>query len=190
MRIKGFIVLVFTLSLGGLFVHRASAQSSDWSAGQEQEVDEGIYMTLKSSFDGWRIWKIETRSGIECRAIKSAVGRPHPVPVGAGAVFYRGTPFIQIMKGYRSPYRFSWETVHWGKVRVQYRKAGDRFWESMEKSEDDLSHLDGEKIEVHLTSWEYPELLVGFAEEKAVIDFSGMSNATRAIDECMGRAPI
>jgi len=179
-----------TLSCSIFMAHGASAQSSDWRMGQEREVDEGIYMTLMSSFDGWRIWKIETSSGLDCRAIKSAAGRPHPVPVGAGAVFYRGTPFIQIMKGYRAPYRFSWGTVHWGKVRVQYRKPGDRFWESMNENEDDLLHLDGEKIEIHLTSWEYPEILVGFAEEKAVIDFSGMSKAMKAMDQCMGRAPI
>src|SRR5262245_18557212 len=88
----------------------SSAQATNWPIGQEREVDEGVYFTLLSSSNGWRIWKLETRSGLDCRAVKSAVGRPHPVPAGAGAVFTHGTPFIQIMKGLGSAYQFSWET--------------------------------------------------------------------------------
>lgn len=178
-----FFSILWCLGMGSPI----QAQTSAWTFGQEREVDEGVYMTLLETFSGWRLWKIETRSGVECRAIKSAVGRPHPIPVGAGAVFYRGTPFLQIMPGYREPFRFSWETVHWGKVKVQFREQGEKFWESLEPNSNDLTHLDGKKIEIHLTSWEYPEILVGFAEEKAVIDLSGMSQAMSKIDECLGR---
>ena len=47
---------------------------TNWPIGVEREVDEGVYMRLLSVSDGWRIWRIETKDDVDCRAIKSAIG--------------------------------------------------------------------------------------------------------------------
>ncbi len=157
---------------------------TNWPIGVEREVDEGVYMKVIEVSQGWRIWRIETRNDVDCRAIKSAIGRSHPIPLGAGAVFGMGTPFLQIYKGYKTPHTFAWETRHWGKVKIQYRRPGEKFWTQAEPLVDDLTQFDGQKLEISLTSWEYPDILVGFAKETGVIDLSGMAAAIEAIDKC------
>jgi hypothetical protein len=155
-----------------------------WSIGMEREVAEGVYMKLVAVSDGWRIWRIETRNDVDCRAIKSAIGRPHPIPAGAGAVFMLGTPFLMIMKGHKSPYSFSWETTHWGDVEGQYRLAGEKFWSPLKERSDDLSQFDGKTLEISLTSYEYPAVNVGFAKETGKIDLMGMGAAIASVDQC------
>jgi hypothetical protein len=155
-----------------------------WSIGMEREVTEGVYMKLVSVSDGWRIWRIETRNDVDCRAIKSAIGRPHPIPAGAGAVFMLGTPFLMIMKGYQSPHSFSWNTTYWGDVEGQYRLVEEKFWSPLKERSDDLSQFDGKTLEISLTSYEYPAVNVGFAKETGRIDLKGMGTAIAAIDQC------
>ena len=157
---------------------------SNWPIGLEREVDEGVYMKVISVQDGWRIWRIETKNDVDCRAIKSSIGRSHPIPMGAGAVFGMGTPFLQILKGYNSPHSFNWETTHWGKVKIQYRRSGEKFWTHADATVDDLTQFDGQTLEVSLTSWEYPEILEGYSKETGVIDLRGMGRAIQAIDAC------
>jgi hypothetical protein len=183
MRITRCLVLMVA-STSAMTLPVSAAVYTQWSVGMEREVAEGVYMKLMSVSEGWRIWGIETKSEVDCRAIKSAVGRVHPIPAGAGAVFFRGTPFLMVYKGYQTPHTYSWNTTHWGDVDVQYRLPGEKFWSPMNKYEDDLSQFNGKKLEISLTSWEYPDINVGYAKETGVIDLAGMNAAVAAVDQC------
>jgi hypothetical protein len=177
-------LLAFIASISFVASSALPAVYTKWSIGMEREVAEGIYMKLIGISEGWRIWRIETRNDVDCRAVKSAIGRPHPIPAGAGAVFMLGTPFLMIMKGYQSPHSFSWNTTHWGDVEGQYRLVEEKFWSPLKERSDDLSQFDGKTLEISLTSYEYPAVNVGFAKETGRIDLKGMGAAIAAIDKC------
>jgi hypothetical protein len=162
----------------------SSAIYSRWSIGMEREVTEGVYMKLVSVSDGWRIWRIETQDEVDCRAIKSAIGRPHPIPAGAARVFMLGTPFLEIGNGFRYPHSFSWRTTNLGDVEGQLRIPGEKFWSPIEKYLYDLTPFDGKTLEISLTSWEYPSVHVGYSKETALIDLKGMGAAIDAVDQC------
>jgi hypothetical protein len=87
--------------LGAVLATTAGQTGAQWPVGVEREVDEGVYMRVAAAEQGWRIWRIETRDGIRCQAVKSARGRPHPVPVGVGSAFYGGTPYLMVSRSYR-----------------------------------------------------------------------------------------
>lgn len=154
-----------------------------WAVGTEREVDEGVYMKVVASEQGWRVWRIETRNGVDCRAYKSAQGRRHPVPVGVNSMMARsGTPFLEVYwVPALSRYFSEWHTVHYGGVRSKYRLPGARFWE--ETAPDPSTVAEG-SVEVVLTSWEYPEILVGHSEERATFDFTGIKWAMETVQAC------
>jgi hypothetical protein len=139
---------------------------------------------------GWRVWKIETREGVQCKAVKSAVGRPHPVPVGVSSMMTRGTPFVEVLwSDYDHRFSYSWRTEHYGKVRVKYRPVGERFWEERNNPDFNPDGLTAQRLEVQLTSWEYPAILEGYAEENAIFDFAGVEWAKTQVADCEGARP-
>lgn len=163
---------------------------AQWAIGSEREVDEGVYMQVVASDQGWRVWKIETRTGVQCKAVKSAVGRPHPVPVGVSSMMARGTPFLEVLwRDDEHGFSYSWGTEHYGKVRVKYRPVGARFWEERNNFDFDADDLAEQRLEVQLTSWEYPAILVGYAEEDAIFDLSGLEWAKGQVADCEGVRP-
>jgi hypothetical protein len=171
------------IALAGVAAAAATipAQAQSWTVGTEREVDEGYYFKLAYSAQGWRVWSIETRAGVDCRAIKSAKGRPHPEPLGVAATFFRGTPYIMLATNRGRPIRL---TLHglWG-TDEDWRRPGDRFWnESLSWS--DIAELDGEQIEVHTATWEYDTILVGLEDERGVIDLAGLDDAVAALRKC------
>jgi hypothetical protein len=178
---KYLVMLLGALSLG--VSHAASQTGEFWTVGKEREVGEGFYFRLVSQINGWRIWRIETKNGVDCRAIKSAVGRPHPVPLGVYAVFYRGTPFLTIFESSGRP-EFIWSTVHSGKVRTQYRLPGEKFWTDSPVGGGDLTLFDGKKLELSITSYEYPEIYVGFTKQTGIMDLVGLAAAIEALRQC------
>ncbi|WP_143276014.1 hypothetical protein [Brevundimonas diminuta] len=169
-------------------------QTSDWPLGREREVDEGLYMKVIDQNNGWRIWQSESQNGTICKAVKSARDRPHPIPVGVGTGLFRGTPFLEIhvqRHGFsgRPIYSYNWRTAHYGKVEIEYRLIGDRFYTKSNNGSFDGDSVDQSSYEITLTSFEYPAILRGRAEEKAVFDFEGLEWARTRTLECQDYRP-
>lgn len=102
----------------------------------------------------------------------------------------RGTPFLEVLWNDREHrFSYSWGTEHFGKVRVKYRPVGERFWEERNNFDFNADDLAEQRLEVQLTSWEYPEILVGYAEEDATFDMSGLDWAKGQVAECEGVQP-
>jgi hypothetical protein len=73
----------------------------------------------------------------------------------------------------------------------KYREIGARFWEerprTVRKDSYDwnkLFSLDGKDIEVHAVSHEYPEILVGRAEDSGVVNLTGITKARQLVEQC------
>lgn len=176
--------LAFGVILAAVAPVPALAQTS-WPVGMEREVDEGVYMKVLRVANGWRLWRIETKDSAECRAVKSARGRPDPIPVGVGAGFWRGTPSVLLYENYDRKIAFAWSGEHYGKVEVKTRLLGARFWDEQRGAwSPDLLPFDGKLLEVNVTSWEYPEILVGLADETAVMDLTGLAAMVDAVKAC------
>ncbi|HAC01590.1 MAG TPA: hypothetical protein DCF67_08995 [Brevundimonas sp.] len=158
------------------------AQPQAWAVGTEREVDEGVYMKIVAAEQGWRVWRIETRGGVDCRAYKSAEGRRHPVPVGVRSMMARtGTPFLEVF--WSEPlnkFYSEWHTVHY-RGSGKYRVLGARFWEDHGPDPESVTE---QVIEVVAESWEYPNALVGYAEERARFDLAGIHWAKDAVRSC------
>jgi hypothetical protein len=165
----------------------ALQSSQQWPVGREREVDEGTYMQVVASDQGWRIWRTEIAHGVYCRAVKSARGRPHPVPLGFQDRLFGGTPFLEIRwDGYTRHLQASWQAVYSGRVSVKVRGEGERFWLEQRNSLFPLGDLPLVPMEVVLESWEYPALLVGREEERAVFDPAGIEWAKAEVLRCAG----
>jgi hypothetical protein len=161
----------------------AYAQQSDWSVGVEREVGEGHYFKLFAQSHGWRVWRIETRDSVLCTAVKSAIGRPHPIPLGYGFAFFGGTPFLTVTP-IVDGYNFHWKTTRLHDVAAQYREGGQKFWYNFVYNDQNFIQLDGKIIEISVTSWEYPALNRGYAKETASFNVVGLNQAITALYDC------
>ncbi len=165
------------------------ASAADWTTGKAREVDQGYYFTLLSSEDGWRLWQIETKDGIRCVATKAAAGRTAPSPMGVADHFSGGTPFLVVSKGHKGfgPLgrigRFTLQGRHGNGQTVQFRGAGEKFWTKW-KVDQDISGLDGARLEVNVVSFRYPHSLVGSADETGIIDLTGLAAAIGKVEAC------
>lgn len=159
----------------------ASIPQLAWRVGMEREVDEGTYAKLVAEAQGWRLWRFETRHGHTCSLVKSAVGRPHPAPIGVGAALWKGSPYIRIQFGGMSESA----SLHgrFSETKREWRRPGDRFWQPF-TSQTPWDEFDGHRIEVHVESWEYEAILVGLEDERGVIDFRGLAPMLDAAREC------
>lgn len=146
-------------------------------------------MTLFSQSNGWSIWRTETQHGSSCKAVKPAEGLPHPIPVGVSDSLYRGTPFVSISHDFEASRRRGGEQslsvrLHgrWtsGHTR-EWRLPGERFWNER-LAQKDL--IEGQRIEVHVETWEYYSILVGLENERGVIDLTGLNEAIQNLIEC------
>jgi hypothetical protein len=154
---------------------------TSWVVGQEREIDPGLYAKLYAQENGWRVWRFQTRQGTFCRAAKSAIGRPHPVPLGVGNVLYGGTPYLVVSaieggtNGWEMEGRESDETQ-------EFRLPGEKFWTDVGNNA--MEDLDGKKIEVHVSGWEYPAIYVGHTDDRGVIDMTGAKWAVATARKC------
>lgn len=168
----------------GLFLALTMMTSTQtWTVGTEREVDEGVYMKVIAAQEGWRVWRIETRSGVQCRAYKSARGRRHPVPVGVNSMMDRiGTPFLEVYSdSASSAFRSEWHGAHYGGMRAKYRIPGARFWED---TPPDPETVVERPVDVSVDSYEYPAIFEGKAEERAILDLAGIRWAVEAVRTC------
>jgi hypothetical protein len=161
---------------------------SQWSVGQEREVDEGVYFKLVEVKNGWRLWRIETEKEIDCRAVKSVAGKRHPFPIGVMRAFYFGedvTPFITLLS-LDGNIRYSWKGRDPQNTQVQIRQPGEKFWVT---DDGHRTLSDGARLEVNVSSWEYPAISVGYHEAKGIIDLTGLDEMTAEISRCSRRKP-
>lgn len=161
----------------------ALPQEVSWPIGVEREVDTGVYMQVVSQQSGWRIWRIERRAGVSCQAVKSAKGRPHPIPVGVDSMMFRGTPFLTVSHPTKD-FSYRWQAAHYGNVRVQYRLPGARFWEEGAERVFPAEEIGEREIELAVRSWEYPAIYEGLVEESAVFDLAGLDWARTQVLAC------
>jgi hypothetical protein len=180
MRTKAFLLALFSFGFANL------AFAQQWQIGQEREVDEGHYFKLLKIESGWRLWQIETKEGISCKAIKSARGRPHPQPLGVGSAFFGGTPFLTISSNGRGQTWFMWQGQHLGTKGTKFREPTDRFWQDW-KYGTDLLPMDGKVIELNIVSYEYPEIFVGRSEQNVLFDLNGLSSIVTEVVDCVAK---
>lgn len=172
--------------LVGLLLASCGAASATvylkWNVGQEREVSAGNYAKLLYQQSGWRVWKFETKDGVRCKAAKSADGKALSYPLGVSDYLYQGTPRLEVylengaIKGSRL-----WGQHTGGKA--EFRGRGDRFWRDWE-GDTDLSSIEGQQLEVHTDSYEYPAIFEGRANEFGVINLVGLMAAVAASRGC------
>lgn len=152
-----------------------------WHIGEEREVDEGAYVRLVEELGGWRIWRVEFKTGVQCRASRGIAGSLGPVP-GPGALFISPEPyaFSMVSKNGRVSHFLE---GRWRGGRAEYRLKGQRFWTEFVFSTD-LTALDGEQVDVHVDSWRYPAIRVGHADQRGTVDFAGYKAALAAALKC------
>jgi len=157
------------------------AYAQSWPVGVEREVGAGTYMQVVEENNGWRLWRIEDRSGSTCRAIKSVRGQPHPIPVGSGVSWFRGTPFVSISRGFqnRAAVGIQGRYGYAGK----WRQPGDRYWND-ELAFADIEPLDGQLIEIYSETFEYPLIFVGHSVETGLLDLTGLSGIIDSLRRC------
>lgn len=176
--------MVRAAALISMLVLSSPIVAKSWPIGVEQEVDAGVYMTLFSAQQGWRVWLVDTKDSSKCSAIKSAVGRPHPEPVGINAIIFGGTPFLRVSRDDHGLASYSWSGRHYGKVTVKLREKGERYWSESGSLSPNLDRYDGKLVSLSVSSWEYPELWLGHDTETGEFNFVGLKEALRMVDVC------
>ena len=171
----------------------SAARNRPWRVGDERELTAGSYTTLFDEFEGWRIWRDEYRSGVSCAAVKPAQGVAHPKPMSTRA-FFDAAPAVHLLNGYASGGKphLEWRLIgEWYDPGTQeFRAVGDRFYTSkpslLAPADQwlDLLARDGQSIEVHVVSWQYPSIYQGRSEQTGTIDLSGMNRAITRLAEC------
>jgi hypothetical protein len=187
------LALVFPLLCAAAPGHKSS-----WTVGAEREVDNGIYAKLVAVEGGWRLWRFETARGYDCRAIKPAFGRPHPVPSGEGDTF-RGVPsWVMINKSIEGNVEWEFQGVYDSTTVVEWKLPGEKFYsyympersESFEKGTgqkqiNSFIPLDGKIIDVVIVSYEHPSpLYINRTELKARFDFTGVNHIVAQLEQC------
>lgn len=165
--------------------------SSAWVIGQEREVDQGTYITLQAEQDGWRIWRVDTKAGVECKAAKSSIGQAHAVPLGYKDALFGPAPRMEISAymtfavpyGPPSELRLAqdWFGTH-GYGQTQFRAVGERFFQSIAELKNNREGL--KVIEVNNVSYEYPAIYVGMSEVNAQFDLTGIDWAEAQVLSC------
>tara|TARA_B100001105_G_scaffold227851_1_gene198617 strand:- start:408 stop:947 length:540 start_codon:yes stop_codon:yes gene_type:complete len=174
--------VLFGIALAAFSASHLGAATSNWAIGQEREVDEGFYFKLLKVEAGWRLWRIETKDGVECRAVKSANGRPHPYPLGVSVNFFGGEPFIVLYKSDAlGGVQHFWKGVDLSNKSVQVRRLGEKFWHEDTRQS---VYSDGDKLEINIVSWEYPEIHVGYHETRGTFNFEGLDAMRKAVEDC------
>lgn len=180
MKIADALMLVALMAPG----FSTAGTQNQWIVGVEREVEPGTYYSLVQQNNGWRLWRMERKSGIECIAVKPAVGRHHPDPYTAYH-FRGGTPFILIVFSKRFGESSNIRGRHGaiGALRQEVRAPGERFWTKW-SPKISLDEITEDRLEVNVVSAEYPSILVGIDTERAIIDMKGLSAIRQAGGQC------
>ncbi len=182
-----------------LFGYVSPAHSQGWNLGVEREYTPGRYAKLLSVFEGWRLWRFESVSGVDCRAVKPAIGKPHPVPGGNTTMMEGAPPFVVMNYDHEGKLVWEFEGEFGDTGSIDWRRENERFYtrylpfqiSDMERRildgqfVDTLAHLDGETISVLIITWEYPSpLYINESKLTAKFNFLGLSEMIKALKEC------
>lgn len=175
------LYLLVLMVLGGGFSTPISA--AEWSIGEEREVDAGWYAKYFANIKGWRVWRFESRDGVFCKAAKAAEGLSPFKPLGVTDSLFGGTPGIQISAARKYPKQWAIVGRH-GSLGGEWRMIGEKFFTPWKSEGDELIQHDGERVEIHQETWEYPSIYMGLADERAIVDLAGLKTAISKLDEC------
>lgn len=171
-----------------------AAQTRAWAIGNEREIRAGTYLKLVAELSGWRIWRETYARGASCSAVKPAEGvrQPHPF---SSISFYGTFPAVLITDEaaglVTEPHR-QWQIIgRWSNAQTQeYRAVGERFYSSRPDALaapdawEPFFAFDGQRVEIHVVSHQYPAIHEGRSEQTAVIDLAGLANALAAVKAC------
>ncbi|HEX4736510.1 MAG TPA: hypothetical protein VH331_03005 [Allosphingosinicella sp.] len=157
----------------------AHSQSTDaWTVGKEAEVHPGVQAKLLAEQNGWRLWRIENQRGVVCDAVKPTTGQGALVPTSEYTMV-GSTPYLR----YRAGVGY-WLIGQWlGSDAVEWRLSGARFWTKMDDSTN-FEQFDGKTIEIHVSSWRYPNIMEGHADEQGTVDLTGIKAIAQAARDC------
>lgn len=147
------------------------------AVGEEQEFGSGVYGKLFHDESGWKVWKIETKSGFVCKAVRGSNGQ-NVKPLGFMYELFGGEPRLEISNAKKWYIRGDGDGGS-----VDYRDQNDRFFKSSNSDRIDI-FPDGTIINVKRKSWKRPEYQVGFILEIGTIDTSGLQKALTSLDRC------
>ena len=188
-----FIKSVSLLALVAVQPNIASARTGpDWKVNEEREISPSLYMKLVAELNGWRIWREEGASSKNCSAVKPANGVAQPQPYSS-TVFFHGFPALVISETtVMDKQRIDWRLLgtYLRPSIEEFRVQGERFFTRKPDLFADptewqkITDYDNKTIEVHVGSWKYPAISVGFSENTGMINLVGMSEAIEAVKTC------
>lgn len=165
----------------------AAPVSRAWAVGQEREVDPGVYARLVAQRLGWTLWRFETQHDFSCHLVRQVAGSPQPHPLGVGEVLYNGSAFLEVVyyaeAGASMHVSYQLNGRYGSGATREYRRLGARFFGEM-SFEGNLLPFDGQVIEVHVVSWEYPASHVGMSDETGLINLTGLREMDEAARAC------
>lgn len=191
------------LLLAGLLHLPAAAQNIDWQVGEEVETAPGVYQTLVARDGDWSVWKYQNSADWSCVAILRKEGGDHTWPTEKYGHMYGSTvsngsyPYLLIQPFLTRSYgdRASGNPMYAGgtysgKVTWELRPEGERFFQrlvpgtqSMQTAQA-MSAYAGQRIEVMVTSWEFPNLMVGQQIDKGTFHIVDMDKAIETLERC------
>ena len=173
------------------------AHAQEWTIGTEVEVDQGKYVTLYDSFDGWDVWKVEVKSGVTCHARKFESDK-RQLPYKS-IFFSAGTGLALDLTREGEVYWSIHHKTSTAYAGAEFRFSGDKFptdlekasyvnyGDALEKNRSQLAELNiraTENITVYSSDWEYRAARVGFEQLEASIALSGITNAESRLIAC------
>jgi len=175
----------------------SNAWANDWSVGKEVEVDPGRYVTLFDSFDGWDVWKIETKSSFSCHARKFESGK-RQLPY-KGIFFSAGAGLGLDLTRRGEVYWAIYHKTSSSYGKAEYRFDGDRFTTDLVKASyvnysdtlaknrvqlDQLKARSNESLTIFTSDWEHRAVKVGYEALEAKVSLSGISKAEERLVSC------
>lgn len=178
-----------------------------WKTGDEREIFPNTFFKKVKEIKGWEIWREETDIDVMCFATKSSNYQLHPKPIFDRS-FSVSVPTIVLSKNYQykqeyvdqygedSLAKYNWAILgyhsgdfkdnfdlEWDSNRYfeQYKVVGEKFWTDCWTC---FFKNSNKKIEVHILTYEYPEIKVNPKDQYGIIDLIGLNEALEEIESC------
>lgn len=170
------------LALALISTPAVAADDAKWSIGEEREISPSNYVTLIGVEGDWWLWRFEEPKSVTCVATKRSEGKATPLPNGDAQGMRVDAPYLAISgtKKYVGSRLLGTAQGSWSR----YRKVGERFWTDEDVLSPKLSKLNGERVEVRVTSFANARLRIGAVVSEGVIDFKGYKAAQSRVEQC------